>query len=222
MKRTPMTMRGAELLRDELQAAEDREDRPDVIKAIAEARAHGDLSENAEYHAAREQQGFIEGRISEIEAKLAQRRDHRPGSWSTTTARCVFGATVELEDAGRRQAVSLPDRRRGRGRHQVRPHLDHLADRARADRQGAGRRRRGAGPRRHQALRDHRRPLRVDRQPKMPCEECRVLSTHSFSSHSDLVNALQVAAGELDRGVLALVSAPDRTVPEQVGDSLGA
>ena len=50
----------------------------------------------------------------------------------------------------------------------------------------------------------------------MPCEECRVLNTHSFSSHTDLVNALQVAAGELDRGVLALVSAADRSVPEQI------
>ena len=70
MKRTPMTVRGAEALRAELKRLKSRGP-AQVIKAIAEARAHGDLSENAEYHAAREQQGFIEGRIQEIEAKLS-------------------------------------------------------------------------------------------------------------------------------------------------------
>ena len=69
MAKTPMTIRGAELLRAELQRLK-TVDRPSVITAIAEARAHGDLSENAEYDAARSQQGFIEGRISELEAKL--------------------------------------------------------------------------------------------------------------------------------------------------------
>ena len=96
MKRNPMTLRGAELLRLELKRLKS-EDRPRVIKAIAEARSHGDLSENAEYHAAREQQGFIEGRISEIEAKLSTAEvidvtKLAPGG------KVVFGATVEIAD----------------------------------------------------------------------------------------------------------------------------
>ncbi len=70
MNKVPMTIRGAELLREELRKLKS-EDRPQVIQAIAEARAHGDLKENAEYHAAKEQQGFIEGRIKEIEGKLS-------------------------------------------------------------------------------------------------------------------------------------------------------
>ncbi len=96
MKRTPMTMRGAEALRAELKRLK-TEARPSVIKAIAEARGHGDLSENAEYHAAREQQGFIEGRIKEIEMKLANAEVIDP-SKLTNTGKVVFGAVVELED----------------------------------------------------------------------------------------------------------------------------
>ena len=96
MKRTPMTLRGAEALRAELKKLKS-EARPNVIKAIAEARSHGDLSENAEYHAAREQQGFIEGRISEIESRLAN-ADIIDPSTLPDTGRVVFGATVELED----------------------------------------------------------------------------------------------------------------------------
>ncbi len=95
MKRTPMTLRGAEALRAELKRLK-TEARPSVIKAIAEARGHGDLSENAEYHAAREQQGFIEGRINEIEAKLANAEVIDP-SRLTNTGKVVFGAVVELE-----------------------------------------------------------------------------------------------------------------------------
>ena len=96
MKRTPMTVRGAEALRAELKLLK-TDARPNVIKAIAEARGHGDLSENAEYHAAREQQGFIEGRIKEIEMKLSNAEIIDP-SKLTNTGRVVFGAVVELED----------------------------------------------------------------------------------------------------------------------------
>ena len=96
MKRTPMTLRGAEALRNELKKLK-TESRPNVIKAIAEARGHGDLSENAEYHAAREQQGFIEGRIKEIETKLSTAEIIDPASLPKT-GRVVFGAVVELED----------------------------------------------------------------------------------------------------------------------------
>jgi transcription elongation factor GreA len=96
MKRSPMTLRGAELLRNELKRLKS-EDRPRVIKAIAEARSHGDLSENAEYHAAREQQGFIEGRIGEIESRLGAAEIIDIASLPAT-GRVVFGATVELED----------------------------------------------------------------------------------------------------------------------------
>jgi transcription elongation factor GreA len=96
MKRTPMTTRGAEALRAELKKLK-FESRPNVIKAIAEARGHGDLSENAEYHAAREQQGFIEGRIGEIEAKLGSAEIIDPKQIATN-GRVVFGAVVELDD----------------------------------------------------------------------------------------------------------------------------
>ena len=96
MKRTPMTLRGAETLRAELKRLKS-EVRPAIIKAIAEARSHGDLSENAEYHAAREQQGFIEGRIKEIEHKLASAEVIDPARLPNT-GKVVFGASVELED----------------------------------------------------------------------------------------------------------------------------
>jgi transcription elongation factor GreA len=96
MKRTPMTMRGAEALRAELKRLKSVA-RPTVIKAIAEARGHGDLSENAEYHAAREQQGFIEGRISEIENKLST-AEIIDTSHLANGGKVVFGASVELED----------------------------------------------------------------------------------------------------------------------------
>jgi transcription elongation factor GreA len=104
MKRSPMTLRGAEMLRTELKRLKSA-DRPRVIKAIAEARSHGDLSENAEYHAAREQQGFIEGRIMEIESRLAAAEIIDIASLPPT-GKVVFGATVELEDQDEGATVS--------------------------------------------------------------------------------------------------------------------
>ena len=104
MKRSPMTLRGAELLRAELKRLKS-EDRPRVIKAIAEARGHGDLSENAEYHAAREQQGFIEGRIKEIESRLGAAEVIDVAQLELSD-RVVFGATVDLEDQDSGSAVS--------------------------------------------------------------------------------------------------------------------
>ncbi len=96
MNKYPMTVRGAELLRAELQKLKSN-DRPQVIQAIAEARAHGDIKENAEYHAAKEQQGFIEGRIKELEGKLSNLQ-----VIDVTTidakGKIVFGSTVELLD----------------------------------------------------------------------------------------------------------------------------
>ncbi|MGA8005055.1 MAG: transcription elongation factor GreA [Burkholderiales bacterium] len=98
MAKTPITKRGAELLRAELQRLKTVE-RPQVIGAIAEARAHGDLSENAEYDAARERQSFVEGRIAEIESKLANAQIIDP-KLLDAEGRCVFGATVDLEEEG--------------------------------------------------------------------------------------------------------------------------
>ncbi|MDX1453741.1 MAG: transcription elongation factor GreA [Oleiphilaceae bacterium] len=96
MSRVPLTVRGAEALREELKDLKSVQ-RPAVIQAIAEARAHGDLKENAEYHAAREQQGFIEGRIAEIESKLAAAQVIDV-TQLPATGKVVFGVTVELED----------------------------------------------------------------------------------------------------------------------------
>ncbi len=98
--KVPITARGAEKLRVELKQLKSVE-RPRVIQAIAEAREHGDLKENAEYHAAREQQSFIEGRIEEINAKLSN-AEIIDVTTLGTTGRVVFGATVEVldEDSG--------------------------------------------------------------------------------------------------------------------------
>ena len=97
MAKVPMTIEGAERLKAELHRLRTIE-RPAVIQAIAEARSHGDLSENADYDAAKERQGFIEGRIAEVESKLANAQVIDPASIDAD-GRVVFGATVDLEDA---------------------------------------------------------------------------------------------------------------------------
>ncbi|AEC18164.1 transcription elongation factor GreA [Gallibacterium anatis] len=94
MQQIPMTVRGANLLREELDYLKNVR-RPEIIKAIAEAREHGDLKENAEYHAAREQQGFCEGRIQEIEGKLSNAQIIDVTK-ITNNGRVIFGATVVL------------------------------------------------------------------------------------------------------------------------------
>ena len=94
MSRKPMTVNGIERLKEELQSLKTN-DRPNVIKAIAEARAHGDLKENAEYHAAKEQQGFIEGRIAEIDDAIARAQVIDPKTVNAN-GKVVFGATVAL------------------------------------------------------------------------------------------------------------------------------
>lgn len=96
MAKTPLTVRGAERLREELKRLKS-EDRPRIIKAIAEARAHGDLSENAEYHAAREQQSFAEGRIQELESKLSN-AEIIDVTKINAGGKVVFGSTVVLAD----------------------------------------------------------------------------------------------------------------------------
>jgi transcription elongation factor GreA len=100
----PLTKRGADQLRDELQRLKSVE-RPSVINSISEARAQGDLSENAEYDAAKEKQGFIEGRIAEIESKLAGAQIIDPSALDAE-GRVVFAATVDLEDLGSGASVT--------------------------------------------------------------------------------------------------------------------
>ena len=104
MRRAPMTVKGAEKLKAELQTLKS-EDRPRVIAAIAEARAHGDLKENAEYHAAKEQQGFIEGRIAEIEQTLGSAQIIDP-TQVRANGKVVFGATVDLINVASNEEVS--------------------------------------------------------------------------------------------------------------------
>lgn len=96
MKKIPLTLHGAELLKNELQQLKSVA-RPEVIAAIAEARSHGDLSENAEYESAKERQGFIEGRIAELENKLAHAQIINPAEIHAE-GKIVFGATVTVLD----------------------------------------------------------------------------------------------------------------------------
>jgi len=104
MNKVPLTTNGAERLRAELHELKTVQ-RPSIVTAIAEARSHGDLSENAEYHAAKERQSFIEGRIAELESKLANAQIINPAELQAD-GRCVFGATVELEDTSGKGTVT--------------------------------------------------------------------------------------------------------------------
>ncbi|AOZ50265.1 transcription elongation factor GreA [Chromobacterium vaccinii] len=104
MIKVPLTVRGAELLKEELQRLKSVE-RPSVIEAIAEARSHGDLSENAEYDAAKERQAFVEGRIAELEGKLSNAVIIDPSELDAD-GRVVFGATVDLMDLETEESVT--------------------------------------------------------------------------------------------------------------------
>jgi transcription elongation GreA/GreB family factor len=157
MTKVPMTVRGAELLREEL-AKLKSEDRPTVIKAIAEARAHGDLKENAEYHAAKDQQGFIEARIKQIEAKLSNTQ-----IVDVTTidakGRIVFGATVDLLDVQSDQKST----------YKIRTDFVYVADSESDDRQEQGRRNFFFGTGRREALRGDRSSICVGARPQSSC-----------------------------------------------------
>ena len=104
MQKIPLTVNGADLLKRELIKLK-TEERPAVIAAIQEARAHGDLSENAEYDAAKERQGFIEGRIQDLEGKLSSAQIIDPKTIEVD-GRCVFGATVDLEEIESKKVVT--------------------------------------------------------------------------------------------------------------------
>ena len=104
MSKIPITVAGVEKLRVELQELKTVQ-RPAIVTAISEARSHGDLSENAEYHAAKERQGFVEGRIAELESKLGNVQIIDTARLDAD-GRCVFGATVELEDVKSGEAVT--------------------------------------------------------------------------------------------------------------------
>lgn len=104
MSKVPVTVTGAEKMRAELQELKGVQ-RPAIIAAISEARSHGDLSENAEYAAAKERQSFIEGRIAELESKLANAQIIDPASLEAD-GRCVFGATIDLEDMDSGETVT--------------------------------------------------------------------------------------------------------------------
>ena len=104
MARIPITVKGGELMRAELQQLKTVQ-RPAIIAAIAEARSHGDITENAEYEAAKERQSFIEGRIIELETKLANAQIINP-TLVDADGRCVFGSTIDLEDMESHQGVT--------------------------------------------------------------------------------------------------------------------
>ena len=151
MEKIPMTAAGYSVLENELKHRQQVE-RPRIIQQITDARTHGDLSENAEYHAAKEAQSLNEGHIAELEDKLARAEIIDVSKLSGETIK--FGATVTLIDEDTEKKQILAARRRAGGQRQGGAHLDHLAARARAGQQEEGRDRRGRDPRRRQGLRD--------------------------------------------------------------------
>ena len=160
-----MTAEGLARLEEELKVLR-AEERPAVIRAIAEARAHGDLSENAEYHAARERQSFIEGRIAELETIIPAVEVIDVSKLSGDQVK--FGARVTVVD----EETEEPKTYRIVGAYEadmkVAFHLHLLAAGQGADRQEGRRQRRGARPRRRPRLRDHRRPLHLRPGPRRP------------------------------------------------------
>ena len=152
MEKVPMTAGGYAALEVELKKRQS-EDRPRIIEHIAEARSHGDLSENAEYHAAKEEQSHNEGRIAELEDKLARADIIDISKLSGDTVK--FGATVTLIDEDTEKKDGVADRRRAGSRRQEGPYLDHLAAGPRPDRQEKGLDGGSRGAGRRQGLRDH-------------------------------------------------------------------
>ena len=150
MEKVPLTIKGHAALEEELKQRQ-QVDRPRIIQAISEARALGDLSENAEYHAAKEAQSLNEGRVLELESLIS--RAEVIDVTKLSGDRIKFGAVVRARRRGHRGREDLPDRRRPGGGCPLRARLDLLADRARPDGQDGGRYRRGDDPWRRQVLR---------------------------------------------------------------------
>ena len=162
MNKIPMTADGYNRLQEEIKRLKSV-DRPAVIRAIAEARTHGDLSENAEYHAARERQSFIEGRVMELEDKVARAEVIDVSKLSGSVIK--FGATVTLADEETDEEQTYQIVGEDEADITQRPAVGHLAPGARADRQGQGRQRRGRDAARQQILRDRHGRIRLNRKP---------------------------------------------------------
>ena len=170
MQKNPITPEGAARLREELISLKSVE-RPAIIQAIATAREHGDLSENAEYHAARDKQSFIEGRIKEIENKLALAEVIDPTKLAGD--RVAFGATVKLSNTDTGEEVDLPHPRRRRGGPGEGEHQRHEPARALAHRQRGGRRGEGAHAGRRADLRSARHRVRVSERARLLAHRAR-------------------------------------------------
>ncbi len=171
MEKVPMTAKGLATLEEELRHRQQIE-RPRIIQAISEARSLGDLSENAEYHAAKEAQSMNEGRVPELESLISRAEVIDVSKLSGN--RVKFGATVKLvdEDTDEEKTYQIVGEQEADVRSGAR--LDHLADRPRPDRQGRRRHRRGPHARRRQVLRDRRRAVPV-RKARFHCgaDPCR-------------------------------------------------